>query len=212
MGLLSRFSPSRNRKEKEAKSPEEQDGASEQSGSRSRSFSWFGLRKRTTSRDGSEESEEEYSEPSQSQPAPSPPSPPPPQNKKADKKKASKDSDQQLQELQQRVNILTQQVQELEEYKQKLGQQSKATQDWQQRYNMQQFKVNLMVDMFIMKMLEAESAPPAKSHLTQAQKVARGNLNSSNSSNAQSLSRSMGRGQYNRREQPPEMIESYDDY
>lgn len=217
MGMLSRLNPLRSKSQKE--------GSAEDSGNegsqKSKRRNWFGWGRKTSSREQSEveeESEEEEED--------APPPPPPP--KKVDKRKLAKSASardtqqqaqapppppQQQQQQQQQYyrDAAGAQAQELAELKQRLSKQEQATHVWEERYNMQQFKLNLMVDMLVLKVLESERSSPAGKI-----KARHAHLNASVRSDRSASIRSFSRSMQRQRQPPPrndapEMIESYDD-
>lgn len=61
-----------------------------------------------------------------------------------------------MKELQHRMQLLTAQVEGYEKVKQQLEVEQKAAQDWKEKWNYQNFKLNLMVDMLVLRVLELE--------------------------------------------------------
>ncbi|GLC53619.1 Serine/arginine-rich splicing factor rsz22 [Pleodorina starrii] len=69
----------------------------------------------------------------------------------------------QMKELQHRVQLLTAQVEGYEKVKQLLQAEQRAAQEWKEKWNYQNFKLNVMVDMLVLRVLELEQ--PAESQM-----------------------------------------------
>jgi hypothetical protein len=62
----------------------------------------------------------------------------------------------QVKELQHRVLLLSAQVEGYDKAKQQLQLEQRAAQEWKDKWNYQNFKLNLMVDMLVLRVLELE--------------------------------------------------------
>ncbi|KAJ9516393.1 hypothetical protein QJQ45_011068 [Haematococcus lacustris] len=65
---------------------------------------------------------------------------------------------QQVRDLQHKVSLMEAQLQEVEQLKLRLLAEQRAATDWKERWNYQNFKLNLVVDMMVLRLVEAEAA------------------------------------------------------
>jgi len=116
--------------------------------------------------------------------------------------------------LQHKVSLLESQLQELEELKRQLYAEQRTTTEWREKWNYQNFKLNLMVDMLVLRVLELEGGALP---VAEVQRLGASAARASAASSVMSLDPSMAVGRpaaisRNAKHDVEIIEESFDDY
>lgn len=137
--------------------------------------------------------------------------PPPPQHHAPPPN--NQQNPQQVRDLQHRIGVLEAQLQEVDELKRRLTAEQRTANEWKEKWNYQNFKLNLMVDMLVLRVMEqhAGGQQPQGQQPQQYQSAPRAG-NTEVQMSGQPGMQGVGKMAASRHGDPEMIEESFDDY